>query len=278
MDPLVRGTAIHLVLEQFLRDFGAINFGNSIDELWGALESRARKILNDARPPGLADLLWEVECDSLLRTLKSWLEFEKSRAGADMHVSRLEQIFGGFAGEENYPALRVEAGRHSCSFRGRIDRIDISSDRKKARVVDYKTGSLPESMARSSRTPLMSGEKIQLLIYAEALSVLAEFSGVETIEGEYLHLQPKNGLTVPCSYTSEELQAARKALPEILKLAGNGIETGVFFAKTSGKVYPSGHCEYCDYISVCGKDRVRREERKSKDPIVRTFLDIVEPL
>jgi len=278
MDPLERGTAVHSVLEQFFREFSSADLGSSGDELWKSLENRARKILDDARPAGLADLLWEVERDALLRMLKDWLAFEKSRADSGMHVSRMEQTFGDFGGEEKFPAFHVEAGRHSFSFRGRVDRIDISSDRKRARVVDYKTGTLPESMSKSSRTPLMSGEKIQLLVYAGALSVLSEFSGVETIEGEYLHLQPKNGLTVPCSYTSEELMAAREALPKILELVGNGIETGIFFAKTSGKVYPAGHCDYCDYISVCGKDRVRREERKSKDPIVRAFIETVEPL
>jgi hypothetical protein len=128
------------------------------------------------------------------------------------------------------------------------------------------------------RTPLMSGEKIQLLIYAGALSLLEEFSGVETIEAEYLHLQPKNGLTVPCSFSNEELQQARESLPKILELAGNGIEAGVFFAKTSGKVRPTGHCDYCSYLPVCGKDRIRREERKAKDPRVRLFVETVEPL
>jgi ATP-dependent helicase/DNAse subunit B len=279
MDPLKRGTAIHLVLEDFLREIGGGDFRVAGDGLWKTLESQARQILDAAKPAGLADLLWEVERDALLRMLKGWLEFEALRANSEMHVDRLEQIFGEFEGEEKFPAFCVEAGRHAFSFRGRIDRVDLSSDCKHARVVDYKTGALPESMAKKiGRTPLMSGEKIQLLIYAGALSLLEEFSGVETIEAEYLHLQPKNGLTVPCSFSNEELQQARESLPKILELAGNGIEAGVFFAKTSGKVRPTGHCDYCSYLPVCGKDRIRREERKAKDPRVRLFVETVEPL
>jgi hypothetical protein len=196
-----------------------------------------------------------------------------------MRVARLEEIFGEFGPEEKFPAFRVVAGRHSFDFRGRIDRIDFSGDRKRARVVDYKTGALPDSMAsKSSRTPLMSGERIQIVIYAGALSVLDEFKGVETIEGEYLHLQPKNSLTVTCSFTHDELQTGAKALTGVLEIVGDGIENGIFFARASGKIRPLGHCEYCDYLPVCGKDRIQREERKSKDPAVQRFLEVVEPL
>ncbi|MBP1623548.1 MAG: hypothetical protein H6Q07_1568, partial [Acidobacteria bacterium] len=36
-------------------------------------------------------------------------------------------------------------------------------------------------------------------------------------------------------------------------------------------------CEYCDYLPICGKDRVQREERKANDPAVGGFLKILEP-
>jgi len=145
-------------------------------------------------------------------------------------------------------------------------------------VTDYKTGALPDTMAKKTRTPLMSGEKIQVVVYAGALSVLNEFAGVETVEGEYLHLQPKDGLTLSCSFTNEELHKASEILPDLLEAVGNGIENGVFFARTSGRVRPSGHCEYCDYLPLCGKDRIRTEERKAYDPAVKEFLRIVESL
>jgi len=124
----------------------------------------------------------------------------------------------------------------------------------------------------------MSGERIQLAIYAGALSVLDGFEATEWIEGEYLHLQPKNGLTLPCSFTNEEIQKALRDLPQVLKLVGDGIAKGIFFARTSGRIRPSGHCEFCDFLPVCGKDRVRREERKANDPAVRNFLLVLEPL
>ncbi len=278
MDPLDRGLVVHSILEKFLTDSGDALFQSSGEKLLQELESLAGACLEAARPSGLADLLWEIERDALLKMLVGWLEFERGRAGSGMRVARLEKIFGEFGSEEKFPAFRVNAGRHGFDFRGRIDRIDLSGDRKCARVVDYKTGALPESMANKNRTPLMSGERIQIVIYTGALSVLDEFKGVEAIEGEYLHLQPKNSLTVSCSFTHDELQSGARALTDVLEIVGDGIENGVFFARTSGRIRPLGHCEYCDYLPVCGKDRVQREERKSKDPAIQRFLEAVGPL
>jgi RecB family exonuclease len=279
MDPRDRGTAIHAILEGFLRNFGGTVFQNPDDRLRPALEEQARAILTAARPAGLADLLWDVEVDALLKMLIGWLEFERGRADGDLRVARLEQVFGEFSPEEKFPVLTVRAGSHIFDFRGRIDRIDISGDGKRARVVDYKTGVLPDPMARKdARTPLMSGERIQLLVYAEALSVLAEFKSVERVEGEYLHLQPRDGLTIPCSFTHEELKKAMHELPAILQIMGDGIDHGIFFARTHGRIHPAGHCNYCDYLPICGKDRIQREERKIKDPAVQKFLQTMEPL
>ena len=115
------------------------------------------------------------------------------------------------------------------------------------------------------------------MVYRGALSVLDEFRNVETVEGEYLHLQPKDGRIVRCPFTDEELQKALGELPGILEIVGNGIENGAFFIRTSGSVRPGGHCDFCDYLKVCGKDRIQREERKANDPAVQKFLRIVEP-
>jgi hypothetical protein len=224
---------------------------------------------------GVPDLLWEIERDALLAMLREWLVFEKNRNEGLLTI-QLEQAFGDLSPDERYPAFRVKAGKHTFEFRGRIDRVDVSRDGRRARVVDYKTGSLPDSMGSIRRTPLMSGEKVQVAVYRGALSVLKGFESIEIVEGEYLHLQPRDTRIVACSYTNEELLEALKTLPGILEIIGDGIEDGVFFAKTRGAVRPYGHCEFCEYLPVCGKDRMQREERKANDPAVRTFLRILE--
>ena len=277
MDPLDRGLAVHSILEGFLKDFRGDKFQAESEEmLWNALEKIASEKLEKARPAGIPDLLWEIEREGLLRMLRQWLAFEKRRPGEPLPVTELERPFGEFGPQERYPAFRLKAGKHTFEFRGRIDRVDLSPDGKRARVVDYKTGTLPDSMAKASRPLLMSGEKIQIAVYRGALSVMQGFENIERVEGEYLHLQPKDARTVPCLFTAEQLGTACETLPGILSIVGDGIESGVFFARTRGTVRPSGHCEYCDFLTVCGKDRVQREERKANDEAVLKFLQILE--
>jgi RecB family exonuclease len=279
MDPMERGTLVHSILEGFLRNYCGERFLTaSEEELRRSLSRLASNLLDKSRPAGIPALLWEIESDALLAMIQNWLTFEKERAGEDYLPTRLEQAFGQFKRRDDHPAYRVQAGSDAFSFRGRIDRVDISRDGARARVIDYKTGTLPDSMAGKKRTPLMSGERIQLVVYRGALSILDEFKSVKTVEGEYLHLQPKDGRIVPCSFADTELQDAAQTLPGILEIVGNGIGSGAFFIRTSGMVRPSGHCDFCDYLTICGKDREKREERKAKDPAVRKFLQILEPL
>ena len=273
MDPLKRGSAVHSILESFLNNHPGESFSAASAEELGRI---AQSALEEARTEGIPDLLWEIERDALLMLLERWLAFEKNRAAEGLLPAGLERPFGEIRAGERYPAFRLMAGRHTFDFRGRIDRIDISRDGRKARVVDYKTGSLPDSMCGKKKTPLMSGERIQVAVYRGALSVLDEFKNAEEIEGEYLHLQPKDRQIVQCRFSDEELRNALKTLADILKIVGDGIESGVFFARTSGAVHPEGHCAYCDYLPICGKDRVQREERKANDPVVGGFFSILE--
>ena len=122
----------------------------------------------------------------------------------------------------------------------------------------------------------MSGERIQVAVYRGALSVLNEFRDLEAVEGEYLYLQPGGDKPLACAFDDKELREALRKLPDILKIVGDGIAGGVFFARTSGAVRPAGHCDYCDFLTICGKDRVHREERKGNDPVVKKFLKIQE--
>ncbi len=277
LDPLDRGQVIHQILERFLTERAGEAFYRALpEELEAALMAQARPALESVRPPGMQDLLWEIERGGLERLLRNWLSFEKGRAAEGLLPASLERPFGRFGPGESYPELRVQAGKHEFVFRGRIDRIDLSRDGKHARVIDYKTGALPDSMSRIGRPLLMAGEKMQVAVYRGALAELEGLEKVERIEGEYLHLQPKDGKILPSSFDVRMLSEASRRLPEILEIIGDGIENGVFFARSSGSVRPVGHCDYCEYLTVCGKDRAQREERKAGDPAVMRFCRLVE--
>ena len=277
MDPLARGSAVHEILERFLKDHAGEKFLRaSCEALQMRLEKLARGILEQARPAGLPDLLWEIESGRILQSLQNWLLFEKSRAAEGLLPAWFERPFGVFSGIEPTKPLTIQAGKHRFDFRGRIDRIDLSPDGKYARVIDYKTGKIPETMKRRARTALMSGEKMQIAIYRKALATMTDLDKLERIVGEYLHLESDEGNTLPIAFAHDELCEAEKRLPAILEIFALGIEEGIFFARTRGMVRPEGHCRFCDFLPICGKDREQRAERKINDPAVSRFLKAQE--
>ena len=274
MDPLERGRTVHEILEAFTAEFPRRALIDTEETpLAERLSELARERLEARRPPGIADLLWDIERDRLTAALAGWLRFERARlARGDVYPAQFERAFGKYPGED-LPAPTLRAGRHAFEFRGKIDRIDLSEDGRRARVIDYKTGKLPYTMWGNRGTVLMGAERIQLPIYRSALSVLPGFEHVTQVEGEYLHLDGSDAGARARSFSKEDLEAAAALLPEMLAILGDGIEGGIFFARSRGNVWEN-QCGSCDFISVCGKDRRRREERKAADPAVRRFSDL----
>jgi hypothetical protein len=114
----------------------------------------------------------------------------------------------------------------------------------------------------------MGGEKLQIPVYCGAVAAMTDLGAPEEIVGEYLHLQPHDTSVVPCSYDSMTLHEASRRLGGILAIVADGISHGIFFARTAGNVRPEGHCDFCEFLTVCGKDRIQRERLKSEDPAV----------
>ena len=272
MDPLQRGTGVHAALESFLKKHVSECLASvSKEQLWAALECEARRELEKKRPIGMPGLLWEIERDRLLTLLRNWLEFEIARADGDMRIAQLEWAFGNIS---EFPPFSLTMGQSIFEFCGKIDRVDVSIDGKRARVIDYKTGKLPVTMKKKDRPFLMGGEKIQLAVYRGAFAALDEFAAVESVEAEYLYLQPKDGEVKQSALAPEDVDAAFADLPRVLQVLDLSMKNGLFFARTFGTVRPEGHCDYCDFLPVCGKDRVWREKLKSADPLTQEFRNL----
>ena len=275
LGPLERGDAMHQVLESFVKSLAGGGFaGQGPERALAVLLEIASRTLEKARPAGIPDLLWEIERDRLFSLLEKWLQYEQSRSGDGFVPVAAELPFGPFKKDKATPGLVVEAGRHRFELRGFIDRVDVSADVKRARVVDYKIGRLPDAMKKGSA--LLGGERLQLPVYRGALPGISGFEKLESIEGEFLHLQPADGRIVERSFDASELEEACRRLSAVLEIVGDGIEEGVFFARTSGLLHGAWQCNRCDYLRICGKDRQYREERKAADPHVLRFGRIRE--
>ena len=170
MDPLDRGARHSLRFSKTsCKDFPAktffsLNRGNTLESPW---RRSLATTLEKARPAGIPDLLWDIERDALLHNAAEWLAFEKNRAeGLIARDLTWNRLFGEFSPEERLPGVPAEGGA-STPLNSAAESIVwiCPADRKRARVVDYKTGTLPDSMAKAIAAAVMSGEKIQIAVY-----------------------------------------------------------------------------------------------------------------
>lgn len=67
------------------------------------------------------------------------------------------------------PSRTVEIPTTGLVIRGQIDRLDLSGDRRQARVIDYKTGRLHKNMAK---VVIEGGSELQRCLYAFAVRTL----------------------------------------------------------------------------------------------------------
>ena len=175
----------------------------------------------------------------------------KSRSPLESHVSTDEPVPLAF-------------GKRRVLLRGKIDRVDISADGKRARVVDYKTGK-----AYAKPNEMGGGTTLQLPLYLHAVgSVLrTAHKGIVPDHAEYYHLEERASKR-HIRFDSEALKTGRAELDNILGTIADYIEAGYFFA------VPGGQCEWCDFLSVCGSARETIFDMKSSDPSIRAYLEM----
>ncbi len=148
-------------------------------------------------------------------------------------------------------------------MRGRIDRIDLTKDGKRARVRDYKSGK-----KIGKENDFQGGRTLQLPLYLYAARQLLGrlHKCIEVESAEYYFL--KSGK--PVGFEGSELKAKEAKLQEILKTIAGSIEDGVFIA------VPDGQCRYCDFKMICGNWTQILFDRKAEDPRVKRYLEMIK--
>ena len=192
---------------------------------------------------------WHYECQDLIFRLVRFFQSERERALVEDYVPFLvEASFGMNEEPALTPALSLKNGDSEIQIRGRIDRIDISTDgsEKSLRVVDYKSGS-----TRILKDDALSGRNIQLPLYALAVE-RAIVKGSQVIDGQYLSIAQAASIG---NYKFDQYEHV--GYGEQVKLAEwaetltkkfvNAIQAGDF------SVRPNGHsvCQTCDHITIC---------------------------
>lgn len=253
MDPAVRGTLIHAVLDRFFkeaREHGRPRAG----ERWTPADK--------ARLLAIADQEIGLARDRGLTGLDVYSRHETRMVRADLEHFLLEDdLFRVETGaipdrfEESVPETEMAGVR----LRGRVDRIDITPDAQSAWVVDYKTGSARD-FKEGKGDPLLGGKKLQLPIY------LAAVAGVPSARALYWFITRKGGFNREVVYDPNPENRAR--FERVLEAIVRGIRAGAFPAFSGEEdEYWGGYdnCRYCDFGRICSQRRDQEFEQKAGD-------------
>jgi ATP-dependent helicase/DNAse subunit B len=268
--PIDKGTLVHSILWKFFTDLKKER-GSSLQLEPKDLErllATANKKFMEFEQMGVTgySMLWEGVKRDILDNLVDFFNEELNdkefipayfevRYGMKRHGFQESEI----STEDPVP-LKLEG--KTINLKGRIDRIDLTKDGKKARVRDYKTGKV---FAKAN--DFQGGTTLQLPLYLYAAKQLLDrlHKGIELESAEYYSL--KDGKRV--GFEGAELRAKETKLQEILKTIAGSIEDGIFIA------VPDGQCRYCDLKIICGSWTQILFDRKSKDPRVKGYLEML---
>jgi ATP-dependent helicase/DNAse subunit B len=270
INPLDKGTLIHSILWRFFTDLKKER-GSSLHlepkDLERLLEVANKEFIEFERMGVTGySMLWEVEKRSILDNLVDFFneelnetEFIPTYFEVRYGMKPLDFQESEISTEEPVP---LKLAGETVNLKGRIDRIDLTKDGKRARVRDYKTGKV---LAKAN--DFQGGTTLQLPLYLYAARQLLGrlHKGVEVESAEYYSL--KNGKRV--RFEGSELQAKEAKLHEILNTIVASIEDGIFIA------VPDGQCRYCDLEVICGTWTQILFERKAKDPRVKRYLEML---
>ena len=158
--------------------------------------------------------------------------------------------------EREFEQLEVAiAPGATVSFRGKIDRIDLSRSTGQVKVIDYKTG----GYFWKKEEQWKGGRELQLALYNRAARAL--FPDRDVAEAVYYY----------ATATGEYERKACPATPEVDATLTTVLSTLDDLAAAG--VFPpvADSCRFCDFQSLCGPFRESRAQRKSADPRLAAF-------
>jgi len=268
IDPRDRGDLAHAVLEATFRrlaESGALSLTTGrLPLARDAFDAAFEEACAMAERRGVTGLpmLWAGERARLREELLSAIEAEADDPSG-WRPTLFEIAFGIEGREGSAPPLLYQLpDGTTLHLRGRIDRIDLSPDGRRARVLDYKTGRL-----RSPKTPdrLARGRALQLPIYRLAAESLVADRGVSAVdEAQYYHvIGPDAGTRV--RFTRSGWETRRADFDLVLTTILGGIRAGRFFQRPTTCARGP-----CDFDLACGAERWRWAEAKRADPAIAT--------
>ncbi len=277
ISPLDRGSLVHAILEDFVRESPA---PEAPDAPWtGDDEQRMLEIVErhcaEAEARGITgrDVNWVLEKRRIEQHAMRFLDTDlaaRTRFGVVPAADGLERAFG----DDGEPPVQVALGDgRTVTFRGRIDRVDHSPDGRLVVVYDYKTGS--SGYEEVGADPVNEGRSLQLPVYALAA---LQRDGAESARAHYWF----TGEEWPDALgVHVDLDGARDRFVDVVGTIVDGVEGGCFPANPGERSYEwraqretYESCRHCDFDVLCPVDRGTVWERKSEGPAYAPFHDL----
>jgi ATP-dependent helicase/nuclease subunit B len=242
-----------VLYHETLRAFHAKGFASD----WRPALAKAAEAVFSAdawRPLGLYPVLWEAVRRRALARLERLVELDLGRLESEgLFPARFEEALEGSSGE--------------LALRGRLDRVDLSKDGRRARVVDYKTrygdDRQPKKVLKLSST--------QPAVYLELLLGAGWYKGGPGgVAGvEYLNIEDDKettGRDWRQTLVGDDWREARETLRASLETLRGLLARGEFpIAPDEGF---GGHCSFCSYTRVCRKAHLpARRRAEASEPI-----------
>ena len=282
-DPLERGTLVHEVLERFVRWRLGQPAGTAAPtdaERSAVIDRITADVCSEFESAGRVGrrVPWELE----KRTLRADLAAVLALDAADASETGLQPILAeasfGMGPDDEFDVAEVElADGRVLRFRGQVDRVDLSADGRRVRVVDYKTGrsksyrrDLQGPKGQPPADPTAGGRRLQLPVYATAV---AGRHPEAAISAEYWFV---TDAAQGYPRVSVELDdATRQRFLDVLTHIADAIDDGVFPANPGADQLDTWeNCRYCDFDRVCPARRSEAFERRRDDAAMVRFLGL----
>ena len=285
--PMERGLLIHDILEKFIAAASKQGRLPAPSEEWSdrhraELRRIAHERFADAEARGVTGkaVMWQIARDEILIDLDAFLD-EDLRVRRQFGVSPMlpEAAFGIGQDGWRHAEFTLPDGTR-IAFRGKIDRVDADHSRRRALVLDYKTGG-SNSYSKLKDDPIDRGQRLQLAIYSlaarqalgggapdEPPSVSAAYWFVTS--GGKFELMPSPPVNIADEGVTERF---REGISTIV----GGIRDGLFPANPGDAGWGGfENCRYCDFRTLCPSRRDVQWNRKSRAPQLADYVRLSE--
>jgi ATP-dependent helicase/nuclease subunit B len=280
ISPLERGSLVHKVLEDFLAECGSDDppAEHRREAHLERLRRVARRHCERLESQGLVGyrVLWEYDRMAIFEDLEEWYEHEvEDQRRHGLQPLTFELRFGrAWSGEVSGTYSRdtpfmFQFRGGSLSFQGRADRVDVSTDRSRFRVIDYKSGRVGKWHQKET---LSGGRALQLPIY---LLAAADLLGIDWRESraEYFYVSRK-GEFKRVALDGSWLEENWEGFTTLLGGLAASMESGLFMPVP--RIQKFNNCEFCDYEPLCPGKVAGIARRKRADDRAAAFLRLIE--